>query len=117
VWLVVGLGNPGKEYEHTRHNIGFMVEGRSWPVAGREASNGAKFGGEIAQARGIVMLRPQEYANVSGRAVQRTQAFCKVELNQTIVVHDEIDLPFRQDSRESRRRTRWSQWLRSIIQD
>jgi peptidyl-tRNA hydrolase, PTH1 family len=93
VWLVVGLGNPGREYEHTRHNIGFMVAdelARRWKASGwRE-----KFGGEIAQAKDIVMLRPQEFMNVSGQAVQRTQAFYKVEPNQTIVVHDEIDLPF-----------------------
>jgi len=93
VWLVVGLGNPGREYEHTRHNIGFMVVdelARRWKATGwRE-----KFGGEIAQTQDIVMLRPQEYMNVSGQAVQRTQAFYKIEPQQTIVLHDEIDLPF-----------------------
>jgi PTH1 family peptidyl-tRNA hydrolase len=93
VWLVVGLGNPGREYEHTRHNIGFMVAdelARRWNASGwRE-----KFGGEIAQAKDIVVLKPQEFMNVSGQAVQRTQAFYKVEPSQTIIVHDEIDLPF-----------------------
>ena len=93
MWLVVGLGNPGREYEHTRHNIGFMVVdelARRWNAAGwRE-----KFGGEIAQAKDVLMLKPQEYMNVSGQAVQRTQAFYKIEPSQTIVVHDEIDLPF-----------------------
>ena len=76
--LIVGLGNPGREYEHTRHNIGFMVAdelARRWKAAGwRE-----KFGGEIAHAKDIVVLKPQEYMNVSGQAVQRTQAFYKVE--------------------------------------
>jgi len=93
VWLVVGLGNPGREYEHTRHNIGFMVGdelARRWNVVGWKE----KFGGEIAQAKDIVLLKPQEYMNVSGQAVQRTQAFYKIEPSQTIVVHDEIDLPF-----------------------
>jgi len=93
VFLVVGLGNPGDEYEHTRHNIGFMVVdelARRWKAAGwRE-----KFGGELAQAKAIVMLKPQEYMTLSGQAVQRTQAFYKIEPSQTIVVHDEIDLPF-----------------------
>jgi peptidyl-tRNA hydrolase, PTH1 family len=93
VLLVVGLGNPGSEYEHTRHNIGFMVVdelARRWKAAGwRE-----KFGGEIAQAKDIVVLKPQEYMNVSGQAVQRTQAFYKIEPKDTIVIHDEIDLPF-----------------------
>ena len=93
MWLVVGLGNPGDEYERTRHNIGFMVAdelARRWKAPGwRE-----KFGGEIAQTQDIVVLRPQEYMNVSGQAVQRTQAFYKIEPSHTIVVHDEIDLPF-----------------------
>jgi PTH1 family peptidyl-tRNA hydrolase len=93
VRLIVGLGNPGREYEHTRHNIGFMVAdelARRWRMAGwRE-----KFGGEIAQQSDIVMLKPQEYMNVSGQAVQRTQAFYKIEPEATIVVHDEVDLPF-----------------------
>lgn len=63
---------------------------RRWKAPGwRE-----KFGGEIAQTQAIVVLRPQEYMNVSGQAVQRTQAFYKIGPEQTIVVHDEIDLPF-----------------------
>ena len=93
MWLVVGLGNPGREYEHTRHNIGFMVVdelARRWKAPGwRE-----KFGGEIALTNDIVLLKPQEYMNVSGQAVQRTQAFYKIEPKDTVVVHDEIDLPF-----------------------
>jgi len=93
VLLVVGLGNPGSDYEHTRHNIGFMVVdelARRWNAPGWRS----KFGGEIAQAKDIVVLKPQEYMNVSGQAVQRTQAFYKVEPKDTIIVHDEIDLPF-----------------------
>jgi PTH1 family peptidyl-tRNA hydrolase len=93
VFLIVGLGNPGREYEHTRHNIGFMVVdelARRWKLAGWRD----KFGGEIAQGQNIVALRPQEYMNVSGQAVQRTQAFYKIDPKDTIVVHDEIDLPF-----------------------
>ena len=53
-----------------------------------------KFGGEIAQTKDLVVLKPQEYMNLSGQAVQRTQAFYKIEPAQTIIVHDEIDLPF-----------------------
>lgn len=93
MWLLVGLGNPGREYEKTRHNIGFMVVDelvRRYRAPGwRE-----KFGGEIAQTQDVVMLKPQEYMNVSGQAVQRTQAFYKLLPKDTIIVHDEIDLPF-----------------------
>lgn len=93
MWLVVGLGNPGREYEHTRHNIGFMVVdelARRWKAPGFRS----KFGGEIALTNDIVLLKPQEYMNVSGQAVGRTSTFYKIAAEQTIVVHDEIDLPF-----------------------
>jgi len=93
VWLVVGLGNPGEEYRETRHNIGFMVVDE---VARRLGANGwrAKFGGELLQAGDALFLKPQEFMNVSGQAVQRAAAFYKVEAGRTLLVHDDIDLPF-----------------------
>jgi PTH1 family peptidyl-tRNA hydrolase len=93
--LVVGLGNPGREYADTRHNIGFMVMdelARRWEIS----SWLPKFGGETFrvswQLKEIVALKPQEYMNLSGQAVQRTKQFYKVD--QVVVIHDEIDLPF-----------------------
>jgi PTH1 family peptidyl-tRNA hydrolase len=95
--LVVGLGNPGKQYEATRHNIGFMVvDGLAtrWRV---DAWKG-KFGAEIAQTqRGetqVVLAKPQEFMNVSGMATQRVAQFFKIEPKDIIVVHDELDLAF-----------------------
>src|SRR5262245_47463274 len=93
MWLIVGLGNPGDEYRETRHNIGFMVVdefvrrigGVSWR---------SKFGGRVAQVGEMVILKPQEFMNLSGKATQRTAQFYKVEAAQTLVIHDEIDLPF-----------------------
>jgi PTH1 family peptidyl-tRNA hydrolase len=97
VWLIVGLGNPGREYADHRHNIGFLVVdelARRWGVGGWKS----KFGGEIAQPstpRGqLVMLKPLEYMNVSGGPVQRTAAFFKIEAKEVVVVHDDIDLEF-----------------------
>lgn len=93
MWLLVGLGNPGREYEHTRHNIGFMVIdelARRLGLAGWKS----KFGGEVTQKDQIVALKPQEYMNVSGPPVQRTAGFYKVEPKQIVVIHDEIDLDF-----------------------
>jgi PTH1 family peptidyl-tRNA hydrolase len=96
MWLLVGLGNPGPKYAQNRHNIGFMVIDE---IASRSRADGwrGKFGGElcsgdVAGAK-AVLLKPQEYMNVSGQAVQRTAAFYQVEPKQVIVVHDEIDLP------------------------
>ena len=97
MWLVVGLGNPGPRYAQNRHNVGFMVAdelARRHDVAGFRD----KFGGQTATAfvAGIVvwLLKPMEYMNVSGFSVQRASKFYGVAPEQTIVVHDEIDLPF-----------------------
>ena len=93
MWLVVGLGNPGREYEETRHNIGFRVVEE---VARRRGAGGwkEKFGGELTNQDDVVFLKPQQYMNVSGIAVQRAATFYKVAPEHILVVHDEIDLPF-----------------------
>src|SRR5262249_50545866 len=92
MWLVVGLGNPGRDYADTRHNIGFMVADelcRRWQLGAWRQ----KFGGEIAQKGDLVALKPLEYMNLSGQAVQGAAGFYKVEPEKVIVIHDEIDLP------------------------
>ena len=96
-WLLVGLGNPGPEYAGNRHNIGFMVI----DALARQLSAGAyrtKFGGELSESSigdaRVVLLKPQQYMNLSGQAVQQTGAFYKIAPAQTLVVHDEIDLPY-----------------------
>jgi PTH1 family peptidyl-tRNA hydrolase len=92
--LVAGLGNPGREYAATRHNVGFMVVdelarrlGGSW----RE-----KFSGELAEVRldglRIALLKPLTYMNESGRSVGAAARFFKVEPEDLLVVHDEVDL-------------------------
>ena len=95
--LVVGLGNPGREYEATRHNIGFVVVDE----LARRASVVAftkKFSAEQGRGRlrggEVVLLKPQTFMNLSGQAVQPAAAFFKVEAPAVVVVHDELDLPF-----------------------
>lgn len=99
MWLVVGLGNPGTKYERTRHNIGFMVVDElarkhglpSWSSKlGGEATSGV-----VTTERGrerVQLLKPMEFMNLSGFAVQRTAAFHKVDVDRILVVHDEVDL-------------------------
>ena len=92
--LVAGLGNPGREYAATRHNVGFMVadelarrSGGSWR---------AKFSGDLAEVRldglRLALLKPQTFMNESGRAVGAAARFFKVEPEDLLVVHDEVDL-------------------------
>ena len=97
LWLVVGLGNPGAEYAANRHNIGFMVV----DALAKELGAGpfrAKLNGELTEASHrddkLILLKPQQYMNLSGISVQKASAFYKIAPAQTLVVHDEIDLPY-----------------------
>src|SRR5213592_2146535 len=92
--LVVGLGNPGREYARNRHNVGWMVVEE---LARRhDASWRAKFNGRLAELRldghKVALLKPQTYMNDSGRAVAAAARFFKVDPDAILVVHDEIDL-------------------------
>ena len=91
--LVVGLGNPGKKYEETRHNIGFVVAD-AIHRAGVFAEWREKFSGVFAKGNDSSLLKPQTFMNLSGDSVQPCAAFLKVEPREIIVVHDELDLPF-----------------------
>jgi len=92
--LVVGLGNPGREYERTRHNAGWLVldelarrHGGSWR---------SKFSGSLAEVRlgdaKLALLKPETYMNESGRSVGAAARFFKVPAEQVLVAHDDVDL-------------------------
>lgn len=95
--LLVGLGNPGPEYAATRHNLGFLVVDELAARAGMPPFK-KKFHGELAEARvgghAFTLLKPMTYMNASGRSVRAAATFYKVPLDEIVVVHDEIDLPF-----------------------
>ena len=94
--LLVGLGNPGREYAESRHNVGFMVA--DWLCARGGGSYREKFSGQTArvtvEGSPCVLLKPETYMNESGRSVQPAAAFLKVPPADIVVVHDEVDLPF-----------------------
>ena len=92
--LVAGLGNPGREYERTRHNAGWMVVDE---LARRhEGSYRSKFDGQLAEVRDeerrLALLKPETYMNVSGRSVGAASRFFKVDPGSLLVVHDDVDL-------------------------
>src|SRR5262245_26308631 len=95
--LVVGLGNPGPEYAGHRHNVGFQVIEELARRAGASAARN-KFGAELREgalggAR-VVLCQPMEFMNVSGQAVARAAGSWKIPAASTVVVHDELDVPF-----------------------
>jgi peptidyl-tRNA hydrolase, PTH1 family len=92
--LVVGLGNPGREYAENRHNVGHMVMDE---LARRhDGAWRAKFSGQIADVRidghKVALLKPETFMNDSGRSVRAAAAFFKLENDAVLVVHDESDL-------------------------
>ncbi len=92
--LVAGLGNPGREYATTRHNVGFMVCDEL--ARRRGASFRSKFSGDLAEARvdgrRTAFLKPSTYMNESGRSVASAVRFFKTPVERLLVVHDEVDL-------------------------
>ena len=97
MWLVVGLGNPGSQYAGNRHNVGFEVVDQLLSRA-RAAPLRSKMGAAIGEAtlRGqrVLLCKPMEFMNVSGQATARVAKFWKIPVDRTIVVHDDLDLPF-----------------------
>ena len=93
--LVVGLGNPGKKYERTRHNAGFWWVERLAQGLKAVFRSESKFHGRIAKLAQpeIWLLLPATYMNESGRAVAATASFYKIVPQEILVVHDELDLP------------------------
>ncbi len=92
--LFVGLGNPGSQYENTRHNIGFKVIDKLVGEAGARDISKTSFQGKLYRTADTLFLKPLTYMNLSGISVQAVKQFFKVELEENIVIHDDIDLPF-----------------------
>ena len=95
--MIVGLGNIGAEYEHTRHNAGFwFVDELAWQLKATFKSE-KKFFGEVARVArpegDIWLLKPETYMNLSGKAVAALAQFYKIQPEEILVVHDELDIP------------------------
>ncbi|MCH1494264.1 MAG: aminoacyl-tRNA hydrolase [Rubripirellula sp.] len=92
--LVVGLGNPGRKYEQTRHNVGFVAVEKVAALAGATPSK-TRFQGEFAEASvggKLLMLWPQTYMNASGRSVREACDFYKISAENVVVVCDDMNL-------------------------
>jgi PTH1 family peptidyl-tRNA hydrolase len=93
--LVVGLGNPGKEYERTRHNAGFWLVERFATANSIVLRKDGKFQALVGRhdPTGAWLLLPQSFMNASGRPVQMLAGFFKIKPEEILVVHDELDFP------------------------
>ncbi len=93
MYLVVGLGNPGKKYEKNRHNVGFTAADELRSSLGLPDYK-EKFSGVWTRGDALALLKPLTYMNLSGDSAQPCAAFLKVAISDIIVLHDELDLPF-----------------------
>lgn len=96
-YLLIGLGNPGREYQTNRHNFGFMVIDR---LAVRLGARGLKVQSKAIvtsanyQDRRLILAKPQTYMNLSGQSIQGLANFYKLPLENLLVAHDDLDIPF-----------------------
>ncbi|QTN34176.1 aminoacyl-tRNA hydrolase [Akkermansiaceae bacterium] len=92
--LVIGLGNPGRQYEGTRHNVGFMLLDRIAAAEGVEFRSEPRFQAHIAKlADGTLLMKPQTFMNLSGRSVRQLMAFFKWDPERMLVAYDDVALP------------------------
>src|SRR5437867_2576277 len=95
MWLIVGLGNPGSEYDGTRHNVGFEVADLLAERSGAAFSE-RKFKARLAKGRlgesEVLLIKPQSFMNLSGESVGPAVGFFKLATSEIIVVHDDLDI-------------------------
>ena len=95
--LIIGLGNPGKDYEFTRHNIGFKIIDK-FAESLEKKSCYRKFNSTVTESsydgKKLILLKPQTYMNSSGTAVAMCYNFLRKQINSMLVIHDDIDIEF-----------------------
>jgi len=95
VWVVVGLGNPGRRYRATRHNMGFRVVDRladRWAVQVRREAHHALVGEARRDGTRVLLVKPQTFMNASNQAVSSLKRFYRFGLQDLILIHDDVDL-------------------------
>jgi len=96
-YLIAGLGNPGRQYQASRHNIGFMLVthlAEKLGIAFTRLESKALVTKTNYQDRSVILAKPQTYMNLSGQAVGSLVRFYKIQLDHLLVVYDDVDLPY-----------------------
>ncbi|KMN42918.1 peptidyl-tRNA hydrolase [Bacillus sp. LK2] len=94
--LIVGLGNPGREYELTRHNIGFMAIdelAKRWNISLNEQKFKGLFGAGFVNGEKVILLKPLTYMNLSGESIRPLMDYYKIDVEDFIVMYDDLDIP------------------------
>lgn len=94
--LIVGLGNPGREYELTRHNIGFMAINelaKRWNISLNEQKFKGLFGAGFVNGEKVILLKPLTYMNLSGESIRPLMDYYKIDVEDFVVLYDDLDIP------------------------
>jgi PTH1 family peptidyl-tRNA hydrolase len=91
--LLAGLGNPGREYQDTRHNVGFMILDRLAADAGVQLRSERAWHAEVGRAGDVILCKPLTYMNRSGEAVRPLSSFYKIPPHEVLIVLDDMALP------------------------
>ena len=94
--MIVGLGNPGKEYENTRHNAGFMIldtYAKEHNIDDFKKKFNGLYSSFVKNDETVILLKPQSYMNLSGTVIKKFASFYKIKPENILVIHDDLDLP------------------------
>lgn len=117
--MIVGLGNPGSEYENTRHNVGFLVVdelARRENVTVWQSKMAAQVGEYRAYGEKVLLVKPQTYMNLSGEAVGQIARFYKIDSEDILVISDDMDLPLGKIRLKNRGSSGGHRGIESILQ-
>lgn len=89
---IIGLGNPGKEYELTRHNVGFLVVDNYLNDVKWSSKMGAKIYNTVINGEKVVFIKPQSFMNLSGLPIKKIMDYYKIDAKDIMVIHDDLDL-------------------------
>lgn len=95
MYIIAGLGNPGKSYEETRHNVGFMTIdalAERFQIEIKEKAHKALIGKGMIEGNKVVLIKPQTYMNLSGESIRSVMDFYKTDLSEFMVIYDDISL-------------------------
>ena len=94
--LIVGLGNPGKKYDNTRHNIGFVIVdeiAKSLNILSYKEKFNSYVADTIVNGEKVILAKPLTYMNLSGEAVRKIIDFYNIDIKDILIIHDDLDLP------------------------
>lgn len=94
--IIAGLGNPGKEYENTKHNVGFLtidILAEKYDIKVNKIKFKGLVGEGVIGTEKVILVKPQTYMNLSGQCIREIVAFYKLDMEDLVVIYDDIDLP------------------------